>query len=225
MDLMSGQIVHDDDVAGPQLGTSACSTLGEKGLAVHRAVEDHGRSDAVVTQPGSKGGGFPMAMWYGGTASLAPGRTTIKTRHLGVRGGLVDEDDPRRIEVELPFKPRLTRRVHRVAALFGGVRRLFFARDLATLEEPPECADGDGDAALLGSCSSANVMSLLAATAERISSACASIRCEWRSPPWRVGLTLPSRRSMARARRTDAKPLSRRLTRQPALNRANDTST
>jgi energy-coupling factor transporter ATP-binding protein EcfA2 len=32
----------------------------------------------------------------------------------------------------------------------GAVRRrapAFFARDLATLEEPPECADGDGDAA------------------------------------------------------------------------------
>ena len=66
-----------------------------------------------------------MAMGHGGAASLAPGRTTVKARHLGVRGGLVDEDDPRRIEVELSFKPRLARRVHRAAALFGGVRRLF----------------------------------------------------------------------------------------------------
>jgi len=49
-----------------------------------------------------------MAMGHGGAASLAPGRTTVKARHLGVRGGLVDEDDPRRIEVELSFKPRLT---------------------------------------------------------------------------------------------------------------------
>jgi hypothetical protein len=48
-----------------------------------------------------------MAMGHGGAASLAPLRTTVKARHLGVRGGLVDEDDVRRIEVELSFKPRL----------------------------------------------------------------------------------------------------------------------
>jgi len=68
-----------------------------------------------------------MALGRGGAASLAPGRATIEARHLGVRGGLVDEDDRRRIEVELPFKPRLARRVHRVAALFGDARRLFCA--------------------------------------------------------------------------------------------------
>ena len=130
-------------------GNERLFDIGEKGLAVHRAVEDHGRSDPVATQPGSEGGGFPMAMGHGGAASLAPVRATVEAGHLGVRGGLVDEDDPRRIEVELSFKPRLARRVLRVATLFGGVRRLFFARDLAALEEPPECADGDGDAALL----------------------------------------------------------------------------
>ena len=68
-----------------------------------------------------------MAMGHGSAASLSPRRTTVKARHLGVRGGLVDEDDPRRIEVELSFKPRLARRVHRATALFGGVRRFFCA--------------------------------------------------------------------------------------------------
>jgi hypothetical protein len=58
-------------------------------------------------------------MGHGGAASLAPLRTTIEARHLGVRGGLVDEDDPRRIEVELSFKARLARGFHRTAALFG----------------------------------------------------------------------------------------------------------
>jgi hypothetical protein len=66
-----------------------------------------------------------MAVGHGGAASLAPGRTAVKARHLGVGGGLVDEDDSRRIEVELSFKPRLARRVHRAATLFGRVRRLF----------------------------------------------------------------------------------------------------
>jgi hypothetical protein len=109
MDLVRRQIVHDDDVAWPQLGNERLFDIGEKGLAVHRAVEDHGRSDSVVTQPGGEGGGFPMAMGHGGAASLTPGRTTVKARRLGVGDGLVDEDDPHRIEVGLSFKPRLAR--------------------------------------------------------------------------------------------------------------------
>ena len=60
MDLVGGQIVHDHDVAGAQLGNERLLDIGEKGLAVHQAVEDHWRSEAVVTQPGREGGGFPM---------------------------------------------------------------------------------------------------------------------------------------------------------------------
>jgi hypothetical protein len=196
MDLVSGQIVHDDDVAWPQLGNERLFDVGEKGLTVHRAVEDHGRSDPVVAKPGGEGGGFPMAVGHRGAASLAPRRTTVKARHLGVRGGLVDEDDPRRIEVELPFEPRLTRRVHRVAALFGGVRRLFLRVILRRLKNRQSVPMATATPRSFSrSRSSASVMSLLAVTAERISSACASIRCEWRSPPWRLGLRSPSRRS------------------------------
>ena len=73
MNLVRGQIVHDHDVARPQLGSERLFDIGEKGLTVHRAVEDHGSSDAVGTQPGGEGGGFPMAMGHGGAASLALG--------------------------------------------------------------------------------------------------------------------------------------------------------
>jgi hypothetical protein len=106
--LWAGQIVHDDDVAGPQLGHERLFDIGEKGLAVHRAIEDHRRGDAVVAKPCGEGGCFPMAVGHGSVASLAPRRATVKARHFGVRGGLVDEDDARRIELELRFEPRLT---------------------------------------------------------------------------------------------------------------------
>jgi hypothetical protein len=107
MDLVGGQIVHDHDVAWPQLGNERLFDIGEKALAVHRAVEDHRRSNPVMTQPDGGGGCFPMAVGHGSAASLAPGRTTVEAGHLGVRGGLVDEDDARRIEVQLSFKRRL----------------------------------------------------------------------------------------------------------------------
>ena len=61
MDLMGGQIVHDDDVVWPQLGNERLFDIGEKGLAVHRAVEDHGRSNAVVTQRGGEVAAFQLA--------------------------------------------------------------------------------------------------------------------------------------------------------------------
>ena len=66
-----------------------------------------------------------MAVRHGGATPLAPGRTAVKTRHLRVGRRFIDEDDPRRIEVELPFEPGLAGRVHRAAALFGSVRGLF----------------------------------------------------------------------------------------------------
>ena len=37
--------------AGPQLGNERLFDIGEKGLAVHRAVEDHRRGDPVVAKP------------------------------------------------------------------------------------------------------------------------------------------------------------------------------
>jgi hypothetical protein len=72
MNLMRGQIVHNDNIAWPQLGNERLFDIAEKGLAAHRTVEDHRRSDPVVTQPGGEGDGFPMAMGHG-AASLALG--------------------------------------------------------------------------------------------------------------------------------------------------------
>ena len=124
MDFVGSQIVHDHDVA--------VAATRERAPAPHRRGRRRRSSgprgpwarDAVVAQPGGEGGGFPMAMRYG--ARIAhPWAPTVKARHFGVRGGLVDEDDPRRIEVELSLKPCLTRCIHRAATLFGGVRRLF----------------------------------------------------------------------------------------------------
>ena len=65
MDFVGRQIVHDDDLARPQLGDERLFDIGEKGLAVHRAIQDHGRGDAVAAQPCGEGGCFPMAMGHG----------------------------------------------------------------------------------------------------------------------------------------------------------------
>jgi hypothetical protein len=107
MDLVGGQIVYDDDVAWQQLWNERPFDIGEKGLAVHRAAEDRGRGDPVVAQTRCEGGGFPMAVWHGSAASLAPRGATVKVCHFGVRSGLVVEDDACRIEFEPPYEPCL----------------------------------------------------------------------------------------------------------------------
>jgi hypothetical protein len=94
---------------------------------------------------------------------------------------------------------------HASRAAFTALRRcsaacaVFFARDLATLEELPQCADGD--AALvqpLPQFRQRNVA--LGANGRKDQLRIRLVRCEWRSPLWRLGLTSPSRRSMARHR-------------------------
>ena len=50
---------------------------------------------------------FQWTVRNGRPASLATYRPAIKPRHLGGRTGLVDEDEPVRIEIELTVKPGL----------------------------------------------------------------------------------------------------------------------
>jgi hypothetical protein len=49
-------------------------------------------------------------------------------------------------------------------------------------------------------CNSMNVMSLVSSRSERISAACASMRFDRRSPPWRLGVPFPVSRKRAHQR-------------------------
>ena len=111
---------------------------------------------------------------YGGAASLAARRAAVEARHPGVRRCFVDEDGPRRIEIELFFKPCFTRRVHRAATLLGRMRRLFLRVTLRRLKNRQSVPIATATTCPPSfSRSSASVMSDRAATAERINSACA----------------------------------------------------
>jgi hypothetical protein len=49
----------------------------------------------------------------------------VEAAHLSGGAGLVDEDQLRRIEIALPFEPRLSGGLYVGPLLFGGMRRLF----------------------------------------------------------------------------------------------------
>src|ERR1700733_4259307 len=111
----------------------------------------------------------------------------------------------------------------------GAVRRrapTFFARDLATLEEPPEC--GDGDAALpqlLPQFRKRNVAPGGHGRKDQLGMRLDPLRMAVAALELGPNIALSPFLSPPpdRARRADAKPLRRRSTRQAALNRANDT--
>jgi len=87
------QIVERDDVAGIKGGDQHLLDIGEKGLADHRPVEHHRRTETVAPQRGNKRRGLPVAEWRLGEEPVAARGTTVEPGHLGAGAGLVDKDE------------------------------------------------------------------------------------------------------------------------------------
>ena len=68
-----------------------------------------------------------MAVRYAGPQPLTPQAAAVRAGHVGRGPGLVDEDEPVRIEVQLTFEPILAPLQHIGTLLLGGVRGLFFS--------------------------------------------------------------------------------------------------
>ena len=66
-----------------------------------------------------------MPLRDGEAAALAPQGPTVAARHVGGRGGLVEEDQPVGIEGVLVLEPRLASGPYVFARLLGGVDRPF----------------------------------------------------------------------------------------------------
>ena len=66
-----------------------------------------------------------MAVRNRGKTALSFWSPPVEARHLGGGARLVDEDQPRRIKIELPRRPRLAGCLHVAALLLGGMRHLF----------------------------------------------------------------------------------------------------
>ena len=76
-----------------------------EGVPVDRAVQDHGGDQARSTQGPDESGGLPMAEGHRSAEPLAPRRPAMGAGHVRRSPGLVDENQPVRVEVELAFKP------------------------------------------------------------------------------------------------------------------------
>jgi hypothetical protein len=85
---MAAEIVHDDDVAGPQRGKQDLLDVGGEAFAIDWALEQLGRGDPVVAQRGQEGHVLPAAVRDLGDQAAAarwPSRAAVPV-------GLVVED-------------------------------------------------------------------------------------------------------------------------------------
>lgn len=125
--LVAGQIVHDHDVARPEFGHENLVDIGLEGDAVDRPVEHEGRGDAAAAQSGNEGGRLPVPVRHADPQPLATGASAMPPRHVRRGPGLVDEDKPLGVEIELAVEP-VSPPLHDVGAvLLGSVRGLFCA--------------------------------------------------------------------------------------------------
>jgi len=103
--LVGAEVVHDDDVTRLQRGNENLLDIGCEASPVDRTVEHAGRVDTIAAQRRYQGERFPVTMRDLGLQSLAARRPAPDRRHVGLGPGLVDEDQPSRVEAALIFLP------------------------------------------------------------------------------------------------------------------------
>ncbi len=84
-----------------------------------------GAATPLTAQPGDPRKGFPVTMGKRRAAALSAHRTPAQACHLGRDPALVDEDQPRRVELGLALEPFYAALEDIFAALLGRVARLF----------------------------------------------------------------------------------------------------
>ena len=88
-------------------------------------IDDAGRLDAVAAQRSQEGERVPTAVRHLGHQPRPPGAAAMKARHIGLRPGLVDEDQAPGINAALVFLPLCPPPRHVRAILLGGVQAFF----------------------------------------------------------------------------------------------------
>ena len=119
-DLVSREVVDDDDIALAEDGNQHLGEVDKKGLTVHRPIEKEGSDQAGTAQARGKSGCLPMAPGDRRNQALAPGASATQAHHLGVGAGLVDEDQFVGIESGLVGLP--------ASSLLSDIGPVLFAR-------------------------------------------------------------------------------------------------
>ena len=125
LSLVAAEVVHDDDVAGGEGRDQQLTHIGGEPLPVDRPVEHEGGVYAVVAQRRDEGHGAPVAVRGLGDQGLAPCAPAVGPDHVGLGPGLIDEDQPPRVNLALMALPPRPAPGDVGAVLFAGVHGFF----------------------------------------------------------------------------------------------------
>jgi len=119
------EIVHDHDVAGAQCRHEHLFDIDEEAFPVDRPVDEPRRVNPVMAQRGQEGHGIPVAEGSLADQALTTRRPAPQRRHIGLGPGLVDEDQPGRVDAGAMLQPLPSSMGDVRAVLFAGNQRLF----------------------------------------------------------------------------------------------------
>ena len=126
-ELMGAEVVHDDEVAGPEGGQQNLTEVGFEVGPGEGAVDNHRGAEAGEAEAAEEGGRFPVTVRDGIDHPLADRSPAIEAGHRRRAEGLVEEDEATRVDPrldDLPFRP-FEDDVRPVA--FGGPEGLFLS--------------------------------------------------------------------------------------------------
>ena len=125
IDVMRGQVVGDDDVAGGQRGDQDLFDVGEKTVAVHRAIDDAGRGQPSHTQAGDKGARLPARERRMIADAVAARATAVPAQEIRRDAGFIEKDEARRVPRRRRGLPLLPRGGDVGPVVFGRAHRFF----------------------------------------------------------------------------------------------------
>ena len=125
LSLVAAKVVHDDDIAGLEGRDQHLAHIGGEPFRVDRPVEHEGGIYAVVAQRGDEGHRTPLPVRGFGEQGLSPRAPATGPDHVGLGPGLIDENQPRRVNLTLMALPPGAAAGHVRPVLFAGVHGFF----------------------------------------------------------------------------------------------------
>ena len=117
---MTGEIVHDYDVARRQGGQEDLLDLIEEALAVDGLIQHAGCVDPVTAQGGKEGHRLPVSVWHLGMKPLPTGGPATQRGHVGLGPGFINEHEAAGIKPPLILLPLSAPPCDLGSELFGG---------------------------------------------------------------------------------------------------------
>ncbi len=121
-DFVTGEIVHDHDIAVAQGWDEKVLDIDQEARSIHRPIKYARRSDLIVTQGGNESCRHPMAMRQSRDEAPTTGRPSIEPHHIGLCSGFINEDKLFLVQIGLARTPLLARLGDIGTVLFGSAQ-------------------------------------------------------------------------------------------------------